>query len=309
MNQLKAPLTESEINLATEIIRRDGGLDDAAWFETITLDESETFPERRIAYCCCYEPASNRTFAGLVSLDTVELHHRRHIEGVQARIVPDEFDMACEVAQSDERFLQALKIRGIDDADKVLIERWGAGNFGNPEEQEIRIAYGYCWLMNDAGDNPYARPIANLHPVFDLGAREIIRIDDFGVVPIPPDPGPIRRDNPRSDLKDISITQPDGPSFSVDGYRVDWLDWQLQIGFSQRDGLVLYDIGVRDQGRLRPLMKRAAMAERDLIMRCTVAERDPMNAMVARLYGKEMSDHLWKSLCGLTRTLPRPHEK
>ena len=261
MNQLKAPLNESEIRQAVAAVRRDGGLDASAWFETISLDESHLFGDSRAAYVCCYEASSNRCFAGILHFDSDELHDWRHIEGVQPRILPDEFEMACKLAREDEAFLEALKKRGIDDASRVLIESWSAGNFGNPEEQNQRIAYGHCWLMNDAGDNPYARPIANLHPVFDLAAQRIIRIDDFGVVPIPPDPGPIRRPRQRDDLREIAITQPDGPSFEVDGYRVKWHNWELQIGFAQRDGLVLYDVGFRDQGRLRPIMKRAAMAE------------------------------------------------
>jgi len=242
-------------------VKRDAGMDSTAWFETISLDESDRFPGKRSVYVCCYEPAGNRTLSGLVLLESDELHDWQHLEGVQARIVPDEFQMACELARKDERFLAALRKRGLEDASKVLIESWSAGNFGNPEEQNRRIAYGHCWLMNDAGDNPYARPIANLHPVFDLGSREIIRIDDFGVVPIPPDGGPIRRQQQRDDLTEISITQPDGPSFEVDGFHVKWHDWELQVGYAQRDGLVLYDIGINDNGRLRPLMKRASMAE------------------------------------------------
>jgi len=261
MNQSKAPLNETEIRQAVSVVRRDGGLDASAWFETISLDESQQFPGQRGAYVCCYEPSSNRTLSGIVLFASDTLHQWHHLEGMQARIVPDEFAMACELARNDATFLEALKLRGLDDASKVLIESWSAGNFGNPEEQDKRIAYGHCWLMNDAGDNPYARPIANLHPVFDLAAREILRIDDFGVVPIPPDPGPIRRPQQRDDLKEIAITQPDGPSFEVDGYQVKWHDWELQIGFAQRDGLVLYDIGFNDKGRLRPIMKRAAMAE------------------------------------------------
>jgi len=261
MNQLKAPLNEAEIRQAVSVVKSDAGLHESAWFETISLDESGRFPDQRSVYVCCYEPASNRTLAGLVLLETNELHDWRHLEGVQARIVPNEFLMACELARTDENFLTALRKRGLEDASRVLIESWSAGNFGNPEEQNRRLAYGHCWLMNDAGDNPYARPIANLHPVFDLGTREIIRVDDFGVVPIPPDPGPIRRQQQRQDLTEISITQPDGPSFEVDGFHVKWHDWELQVGYAQRDGLVLYDIGINDKGRLRPLMKRASMAE------------------------------------------------
>jgi primary-amine oxidase len=261
MNKLNAPLNEAEIRQAVAVVRRDAGLNPSAWFETISLDESGRYPAKRGAYVCCYEPTSNRTLTGVVVFDSDSLHDWQHIEGVQARIVPDEFMMACELAREHPGFLQALAKRGLDDASRVLIESWSAGNFGNPEEQSRRIAYGHCWLMNDAGDNPYARPIGNLHPVFDLATREIIRIDDFGVVPIPPDPGPIRRLEQRDDLSEIEITQPDGPSFEVDGYQVKWHDWELQVGFAQRDGLVLYDIGIRDQGRLRPLMKRASMAE------------------------------------------------
>jgi len=261
MNPLKVPLNESEIRQAVQVVRRDAGLDPSAWFETISLDESGRFPRQRGAYVCCYEPSSNRTLNGLVQFDSDTLHNWRHIEGAQARILPEESEMACELAREDEDFLAALRKRGLDDASRVLIESWSAGNFGNPEEQDKRIAYGHCWLMNDAGDNPYARPIANLHPVFDLGAHSIIRIDDFGVVPIPPDPGPIRREQQRDDLTEIVITQPDGASFEVDGYHVKWHDWELQVGFAQRDGLVLYDIGIHDQGRLRPIMKRTSLAE------------------------------------------------
>ena len=262
MNQSKAPLSESEIRLAVEVINHRGGLDEDSWFETITLDESGLIAApQRGAYVCCYEPSSNRTFSGIVILDEVALHRWMHIESAQARIVPDEIVMAWQIAREDPGFIEALKKRGIDDPSQVLVESWSAGNFGEPEEQQTRIAYGHCWLRNDAGDNPYARPIANLHPVFDLAARKIIRIDDFGVVPVPPDPGPIRRDEQRSDLKEISITQPDGPGFIVDGYQVSWHNWQVQVGYSIREGLILYDIGYRDKGKLRPIMHRASMAE------------------------------------------------
>ena len=185
MKHASAPLDQSEISNAVIITRRDGTLDETAWFETISLDESGMYPDQRSAYVCCYEASSNRAFSGIVLFEQDSLQDWKHIEGVQPRISPDEFMMACELARLDESFLVALEKRGIDDASQVLIESWSAGNFGVEEESQKRIAYGYCWLMNDAGDNPYARPIANLHPVFDLASRQIIRIEDYGVVPVP----------------------------------------------------------------------------------------------------------------------------
>jgi primary-amine oxidase len=61
----------------------------------------------------------------------------------------------------------------------------------------------------------------------------------------------------RDDVKPIEITQPDGPSFTVDGHAVTWLGWQLRIGFTPREGLVLHEVG--HDGR--PIVYRASLAE------------------------------------------------
>ena len=74
MNQLKAPLNEAEIRQAVEVVQRDAGLDVSAWFETISLDESQRFPTGRGAYVCCYEPSSNRTLSGVVLFEQDSLH-------------------------------------------------------------------------------------------------------------------------------------------------------------------------------------------------------------------------------------------
>ncbi len=113
MNPLIFPLNDTEIQQAVTVIRRDAGLDSAAWFETISLDESQSYPGERGAYVCCYEPVSNRTFSGVVLFDGDCLKDWKHIEGVQARIVPDEFIMACELAREHEGFLEALARRGL----------------------------------------------------------------------------------------------------------------------------------------------------------------------------------------------------
>ena len=95
------------------------------------------------------------------------------MEGAQARIVPDEFSAGAEVIKANDEFIAACAKRGITDLDTVLIETWAAGNFGIEEEQGKRIAYCHCWVCNDAGDNRYGRPIANLHPVIDLSRMEV----------------------------------------------------------------------------------------------------------------------------------------
>ena len=166
-----------------------------------------------------------------------------------------------DVAKADPSFIAACAKRGITDMTQVLVEPWAAGNFGIPSEEGKRIAYGHCFLRNAAGDNPYARPIANLHPVINLQNMKVLRLDDFGVVPLPPECTPIKHPQPRTDVKPLEITQPEGPSFIVEGNLVRWQKWQFRVGFHVRDGLILHQVGYEDQGNLRPIMHRASMAE------------------------------------------------
>lgn len=265
------PLDSREIAVASETVLRHAGLDETAWFETITLQEpTKEFmrswapgnPTARKAYVCCYERVTNRTFRGIVDLDQKSLESWAHVPGVQARIPPDEFSEGDRIVKEDPRFQQACAKRGITDLDTVLVESWAAGNFSLDGEEGKRLAYCHCWVTNDADDNRYGRPIANLHPVLDLENWAVLRVDDFGVVDLPPDTSAIRPETGlRDDIKPLEITQPDGPSFTVDGYGVRWQKWHLRVGFDLREGLVLHQIGYEDKGRVRPIMHRASMAE------------------------------------------------
>ncbi len=265
------PLSGEETAAAVAVVRKHGGLDASAWFETVALHEPDKADVRkhrrgqifsRKAFVCCYEPSSNRTFDGVVDLVTSVLERFNHVPGVQARIVSDEFYAAGIMVRKDAVFQAACAKRGIMDTSRVLIEPWAAGNFGIAGEEGQRIAYGHCWLMNDDDENPYGRPIGNLHPVIDLRHMRVLRVDDFGVVPLPPEqPKIVRTEGLRSDIKPLDITQPLGPSFTVEGHLVKWQKWHIRVGFNVREGLVLYDIGYEDKGRVRPIMYRASLAE------------------------------------------------
>ena len=258
------PLSPVEIERAAAIVRGHGGLSEAAWFETIALaepDRNAPANPRRRAFVCCYDPAAGETWDGIADLAAGELLSWQHVEGAQARIVADEFAMGGEIAKADPRFREACARRGITDLAEVLVEPWAAGHFAIAEEEGERIAYGHCWLRNQAGDNPYARPIANLHPVIDLRRRRLLRIDDGDLVPLPPESTAIMHPEPRQDLKPLAITQPEGASFTVEGNCVRWQKWQFRLGFNVREGMTLHAIGYEDGGRLRPIMHRASLAE------------------------------------------------
>ena len=65
----------------------------------------------------------------------------------------------------------------------------------------------------------------------------------------------------RDDLKPLEITQPEGPSFTVDGNLVRWQRWSLRVSMDPYEGLVLHTIGYEDGGRVRPILHRASVSE------------------------------------------------
>ena len=65
-------------------------------------------------------------------------------------------------------------------------------------------------------------PIDGVIAFVDLNRLEVLRVDDHGVVPIPPESGnfDVAAGAPlRDDIAPLEITQPDGPGFALDGPR------------------------------------------------------------------------------------------
>jgi len=61
----------------------------------------------------------------------------------------------------------------------------------------------------------------------------------------------------RTTLRPIEITQPEGVSFTLEGNRLRGEGWDLRIGFNEREGLTLHQIGIHG----RPVIYRASIAE------------------------------------------------
>ena len=63
------------------------------------------------------------------------------------------------------------------------------------------------------------------------------------------------------DLKPIEIRQPEGPSFELRGHELTWQKWRMRLGFTPREGLVIHTVTYADQGRERPILYRASVAD------------------------------------------------
>src|SRR4029077_2057301 len=98
----------------------------------------------------------------------------------------------------------------------------------------------------------------------DLNRREVIRIDDYGVVPVPTDVGEYRSGQTgpaRTDMRPIEVVQPEGASFTVDGNLISWQGWSFRAGWTMREGLVLHELAYGEGDEKRSILHRASVSE------------------------------------------------
>ena len=267
------PLTAEEIREAVAILRRVQSLPNVR-FATVVLSEPPksivlNFEPgqaiQREAFVVILDNATAQTYEAIVSLTQKAVVSWKHIPGVQASIMLDEF-IECEAAvKADPEFQAAIRKRGITNPDLVMVDPWSAGHYGEEDETAgRRMSRALCWIRSSPNDNGYARPIDGLVVLVDLNKMEVIRVEDYGVVPLPPQDGnytPEFVKEYRKDLKPLEITQPDGPSFQVQEHEIRWQKWRMRIGFTPREGLVLYTVGYEDRGQLRSILYRASLVE------------------------------------------------
>ena len=267
-------LTADEITRAVTLLRATGDVPEGALFAHVVLHEPAKDDlarwkagdpiDREVRALIVPGPGLDLVEA-VVSVTHGEVREWRVVEGMRPAILMTEAVNAMFTLKEHPDYRAALAKRGITDLDHVQIDPWPAGVFGYEAEQGRRIARCISFVREDATDNGYARPIEGVIAHFDLGRNEVIEVIDHGVVPLPPNRASYyAEDQPRlrTDLKPISITQPEGPSFTVDGNLVRWQKWRFRVSFDPYEGLVLHQLAYEDDdGRIRPILHRASITE------------------------------------------------
>ncbi|KAG7021428.1 maoII, partial [Cucurbita argyrosperma subsp. argyrosperma] len=241
-------------------------------------------PPRR-ARIAVYNKKSNETSLWIVELSEVHAvtrggHHRGKV--ISSTVVPEvqpPMDAAeyaeCEaIVKEYPPFIEAMKKRGIEDMDLVMVDPWQVcvGYHSEVDAPCRRLAKPliFCRTESDCPmENGYARPVEGIHVLVDMQNMVVIEFEDRKLVPLPPaDPlrnytsGETRGGVDRSDLKPLQIVQPEGPSFRVNGYYVEWQKWNFRIGFTPREGLVIYSVAYVDGSRgRRPVAHRLSFVE------------------------------------------------
>jgi primary-amine oxidase len=277
------PLTAEEVAAVSAIIRADRRWNERSLFVRISLDEPpkdvvlgyhEGDPVERRAFAVIRDREARATVEAVVSITQGTVLSWEVVPGAQPSITFDEFLASDQAIRNDPRWQEALRRRGVTDFDLTMVDPWSAGYYG-PEDDpgRRRIVRALTFVRAAPGDNGYARPVEGVITEFDLDAMEVVAVEDHGVVPLPPKAGNYSAEGiadpnnsphfpgVRTDLKPVSITQPEGVSFRVTGHEVEWQKWRFRLGFNMREGIVLHTISYDDRGTRRPVLYRASVCE------------------------------------------------
>lgn len=264
-------LSAKEIKQTIDILNKAGLLNKNTHFSEISLQEPDKqvvltwhpgMPTPRQAFVVTLELGAGKAFEGVIDLNTRSVVRWQEKTGIQPTELWEEEDIADAIVKEDPRWQEAMHRRGITDFDNVQVDAWAAGYFGLPGQDGLRLYRAFAYDNSDS-NNPYARPVEGLEVLLDINARKIIDIIDSGVIPVPPasdfteeDVGPLQ-----PAPKPLNTTMPDGPTFRINNGEVTWQNWHFRFVMHPRIGLILYTVGYEQNGKVRPILYRAALGE------------------------------------------------
>lgn len=266
------PLSPDELAEAIAILRRERGLTRDHLFVFTLLDEpskealaawSPGDPIDRAARITVWDRAEGLLIESVVGLDgTVRRWDPQ--PGQKAALLGPEAEACLAAAKSDPRVIEGLRRRGIASVDEVHMETWPFGiDVPAHLDDGRRLFWTPMWHRPTPDANQYAHPIGGLHAIVAIDTAEVVEVEDTDGIPTPQTPGDYRlhQTGGRVALKPLEITQPEGASFVVDGWEIQWERWRFRLGHCQREGLVIHDVRFVDEGVERKIAHRMSIAE------------------------------------------------
>ena len=280
------PLAAQEIERATALAKDELGAQAAFCSAALVEPPKEALENfaagapvprkvRLLGYDHPQGPEPDGGFDAVVDLSSGAVALERIVAG-QAPISFADVVAAVRIAKEDPGWQAAMRRRGIDDFELVQIDPWPAGGYLHPSVPAgHRVHRAIAFVREDKTDNGYARPVHGLIAHVDLTAGKVAHLEDHGDWPLPPESG--RYDapsqKPRAPLKPLRIAQPEGVGFRVEGNAIAWQNWEFRVTVHPTNGLVLHQLGYRDNGVLRPILHRAALSD----MVVPYGDTDPMH--------------------------------
>ncbi|PSR92695.1 Primary amine oxidase [Actinidia chinensis var. chinensis] len=123
-------------------------------------------------------------------------------------------------------------------------------------------------FYKDGSVNIWVRPIEGITVIVDVDKVAVVEYSDYEVLPLPKAMGTeyqaseIKPPFPIP-VKPITLVQPDGPSFKINGQQISWADWSFHAAFDVRAGLVISMASIFDmnKGKYRRVLYKGHLSE------------------------------------------------
>ncbi|MBL0739849.1 copper amine oxidase [Chryseolinea lacunae] len=263
------PLDESEINAVKQLLLSEKKIDSTYRFFIINLKEppkaevlkfAEGQPFRREALAVLYDWSSNKTYEAVIDLVAKKVISFEHMAGVTAGGLSGD-TLTDILLKKDTAWLGGLKRRGIH-PDSVKTSYVFAGEMGMaPADHREMICTPqyinkkYHELLIDGLVAYVDLTTQHVLKVMDDGSKGYYKPEDINYFDA------TAVNNTTSENKPLLITQPEGTSFTLNGFEVKSSRWSFRLGVDNREGLILYNTQYNDHGVMRPVLYRASIAE------------------------------------------------
>lgn len=267
-----APLSEEELTRAATTIRAYKESSPNIRFVSLALHEPEkaavlrfeqdgTQPPRT-AEALLLDREQNATFQVVVDVERQRIDSWKRIPNVQPMVLYEEYDMVDDIVKADPTWQAAMKRRGINDTNDIVVDAWAAGYTRIPGNENARLLRALSYLRKDQ-NNFYGRPIEGVVAIVNMNTRTVVQVVDNNPLPLPPPSMQFdEQSNPpkRPPLPPLNISQQE-KGFSIEDNEVRWQNWHFLLMLHPREGLVLSRIRYNDGGKERMIIHRLALSE------------------------------------------------
>ncbi|KAH7127907.1 copper amine oxidase [Dactylonectria estremocensis] len=270
------PLTAGEIIAAAKLIRtRNQGK--GVHFKNITLIEPPKKDLRKFLAAerngttspitlarrasALYYQKEGETLTADLFVATVDLGASAigHVEKLDTRYYGQaDMDEVVEVRDkclSHPKVIERITKYRLPENLEVVCDTWPYGRDSDELNGRLAQCFLYAKDRSHPGSNAYDNPLP-FSPIIDYITKELVDIVELPIGSdhaLTPDaeyiPHPakewhhdLQSEPKRTDLKPLTVHQPAGASFTVDGHLVTWQKWRFRVGFNWREGMVLHDV-------------------------------------------------------------------
>ena len=279
------PLTADEITAAANIVRAAVPRPESIRFAALYAHEPDKralrdgLESHREARALLVDRADGTSWDMVVDLETMSVVRSEKVLEGASPVLTEEFMTIGARIKEDARYQAALAKRGITDLTLVQIDPWAISNVPGVDASDGRLCSSVSYVRHFEDDNGYAHPIEGVVAIADLTTGEVVEVMDYGLTPMNEECAnylPEHNQPMRADIARLTITQPDGPGFTVKGHEITWQRWRLNAFLLPIEGLILQGVELLDGDEWRSVMHRGGLSE-----------------MVVP-YGEVSPNHLWR---------------